>query len=109
MARRCRRSVRRMDLAGRFEGESLLVVLPETGAQARVVADRLTDVLMATGAAHHARFTARVGVALYPDDARSTRELLTLAREEAGIATESGLPVPTTPPEQVEEIILRAA
>jgi RNA polymerase sigma-B factor len=90
-----RKSVRRMDLAGRFDGDSLLIVLPNTGEQASVVADRLTDVLMATGAAHHVRFTARVGVAIYPDQGRAVRDLLAQAGEEAGIPADESMPVMT--------------
>lgn len=89
-----RRSIRRMDLAGRYEGDSLLVVLPNTGDQGTIVANRLSDVLMASGAAHHVKFTVRIGMGIYPEHGRSVRELLAYAREEAGLESGQGMPVP---------------
>jgi RNA polymerase sigma-B factor len=89
-----RKSIRRMDIAGRFEGDSILVLLPQTGEQASVVADRLFDLLLAAGAAHHVRFTVRLGLALYPEHGRTVRELLTVARLEAQLPPHDNLPVP---------------
>jgi RNA polymerase sigma-B factor len=78
-----RKSIRRMDIAGRFEGDSVLVLLPQTGDQAPSVASRLFDTLLAAGAAHHVRFTVRVGVAIYPEDGRTAQALLAAARRDA--------------------------
>jgi RNA polymerase sigma-B factor len=77
-----RKSIRRMDLAGRFEGDSVIVLLPQTGEQATAVASRLFDILLAAGAAHHVRFTVRVGVAVYPEDGRTAQALLEAARRD---------------------------
>lgn len=77
-----RNNIRRMDVAGRCDNDSLLIVLPQTGDQASVVADRLLSVLLGVGSAHHARFTVRVGFAVYPIEGRSVRDLIAQARGE---------------------------
>ena len=61
-----KKSIRRRDIAGRFEENSLLVILPQTGVQAHVVAERLQDVLIASGAALHQRFFPHIGMAIFP-------------------------------------------
>ncbi len=95
-----RGSIRRVDIAGRYEGNSLLTILPQTAAQATVVAERLLNVLLAAGASHGERFSARVGVAYYPEQSRTPRELIALARDAAQMPPPAGdLPVPIPRPE----------
>lgn len=81
-----RRSLRRMDIAGRHGEEGLLIVFPQTGTQALLVAERLTDVLLAAGAASHTPFTVRTGIALGPEHGRTSRELLSAARACLGLS-----------------------
>jgi RNA polymerase sigma-B factor len=80
-----RRSIRRMDLAGRCEDDCILVLLPHTGEQASIVGQRLTDVLLAAGAVSHARFTVCTGLAVAPEQGRSGRDLIEAARTDAGL------------------------
>ena len=81
-----RASIRRVDMAGRLapEGgaESFLILLPHTGAQAQVVADRIKDTLGALSAKESEPFAVRVGHAHFPEQGRSARALLTVARRD---------------------------
>lgn len=83
-----KKGIRRRDIAGRFEEDSLLVILPQTGQQAQVVADRLEDVLLAAGAALHQKFFPRIGMAVFPEQGRAARELLQIARADAQMPTD---------------------
>ena len=77
-----RKTIRRMDIAGRWEGDSLVIFLPETSQQAGIVAERLTEQLTVSGAANHIMLSVRVGVALYPVAGRNCRDLAAAARRE---------------------------
>ena len=83
LAETVKKAIRRRDIAGRFDDNSLLVILPQTGAQAHIVAERLQDVLLASGAAIGQRFFPRIGMAIFPEQGRACRDLLRLARNEA--------------------------
>jgi RNA polymerase sigma-B factor len=90
-----KRTLRRIDVAGHCAPESeraattvpsddLLLLLPSTTAeQAQAVALRLSDVLLAAGAAAGERLTVSVGSALYPLEGRTLRDLLPRARAAA--------------------------
>jgi RNA polymerase sigma-B factor len=86
-----RKAIRRMDLAGRYERDNLLVALPGTGVQVGIVADRLENVLLAAAATHHVPLAVTVGVAYFPEHGRTTRELLAMAHEGALTAQDDDL------------------
>ncbi|MDX1934331.1 MAG: sigma-70 family RNA polymerase sigma factor [Capsulimonadales bacterium] len=90
-----RESIRRVDIAGRYGHDGLVVILPQTGAAGMVVAERLLDILMSAGAAHHTPFTVRIGFAMYPEQCRTGRDLIALAANEANFPEEN-LPVPAS-------------
>lgn len=80
--------VRRSDLAGRFGGEELILLLPDTGAaRSRVVAERLQQQIGAlvvdpeehSGGHGPIRVTASIGVALLGVDGNDVTELLAAA------------------------------
>ena len=93
LAEAVKKSIRRRDIAGRFEENSLLVILPQTGPQAHVVAERLQDVLLASGAAIGQRFFPRIGMAVFPEQGRAGRDLLHLARTEAEMPVDERLTI----------------
>ena len=57
--------IRRMDIAGRFEGDSVLVLLPRRGAGEGGCEPTVRH-LAGIGGAHHVRFTVRLGLGLIP-------------------------------------------
>ncbi len=83
---RVRESIRRVDMAGRFSqiqgDESLLVLLPHTGATAGMVLARLQEMLKTVGAKFGETLTVRVGCALFPEQGRTSKALVTCARSE---------------------------
>jgi RNA polymerase sigma-B factor len=81
-----RKTLRKADIAGRLEGDYALIFLPQAGDAARQSADHLCDLLAAAGAAHRVALTPRAGVALYPDESRSLRDLLRLALRQIELA-----------------------
>ena len=76
VARSCLREV---DTVGRWGGEEFVVLLPDTGSAAGMVAtERLRRAIAAhgfAGAAQH-RLTCSLGIAVYPDDGRTRAELI---------------------------------
>ena len=79
-----RGSIRRMDLAGRFGSQKIVILLPQTGMAASVVAERLYNVLSAVGGKSTPRQNLRVGTAVYPDQGRTSDALIAAASEPAG-------------------------
>ncbi|MBB6049455.1 sigma-70 family RNA polymerase sigma factor [Armatimonas rosea] len=77
---RLRTSIRRMDMAGRGEGSTLLAVLGGTGPQVEVAARRLTSVLEDVGPQVHLPLRIVTGTAWHPEQGRTAQELLTEAR-----------------------------
>jgi RNA polymerase sigma-B factor len=86
-----RKGIRRMDIAGRYEKDCIAVILPGTGAQVSIVADRLSDRLLAVAATHHVPLSVTVGMSYFPDHGRTMRELLAMAREGALTAQDDEL------------------
>lgn len=84
LARIATRTVRSIDLVGRYGGEEFVAVLPETdGAQALIVAERLR---MNVAQRHYdlpngetARATISAGIAVFPDNAPTMDALLRVA------------------------------
>jgi RNA polymerase sigma-B factor len=81
-----RAGIRRVDIAGRLRpgttAETLLVLLPHTGAPAAVVSERLLGVLGALAEKATEPFTVRCGFALFPEQGRSAAALLAAAQGE---------------------------
>jgi RNA polymerase sigma-B factor len=79
-----RRAIRRMDIAGRFEENSLLVFLPQTRPDvAEPFVARMENVLLAALASHGEEITVHVTVAFYPNQGRGTFDLIGAAREQS--------------------------
>jgi RNA polymerase sigma-B factor len=79
-----RRAIRRMDIAGRFEENSLLVFLPQTRQDvAKPFVARIENVLIAALASHGEEITVHVAVAFYPNQGRGTFDLIGAAREQS--------------------------
>jgi diguanylate cyclase (GGDEF)-like protein len=77
---------RRIDFAFRYGGDEFVIVLPQTSKEhAFVVARRLHNLIGGTtwlsSENLNIHFTASIGVASYPSDAKSKVELLHLADE----------------------------
>ncbi|MES2463426.1 MAG: sigma-70 family RNA polymerase sigma factor [Armatimonadota bacterium] len=79
-----RRAIRRMDIAGRFEENSILVFLPQTRPDvAEPFTARMENVLLAALASHGEEITVHVAVAFYPNQGRGTFDLIGAAREQS--------------------------
>src|SRR4029078_8635242 len=75
VAETLRRAVRGTDTPARFGGDEFVVILPETEeAGARLVAERISDRLIAEG--DKAALSVSVGVAVYPRDGSTPSTLL---------------------------------
>jgi diguanylate cyclase (GGDEF)-like protein len=88
-------NVRRADLAARYGGEEFVVVMPNTSAgEAFMVAEKIRIAVAATdiGLPGHdpVRLTVSIGVAVYPENARTATELFSLADEALYRAKRTG-------------------
>ncbi|MBI3621621.1 MAG: diguanylate cyclase [Nitrospirae bacterium] len=78
-------SIRAIDVAARYGGEEFTVVLPQTGrAEARGIAQRICEEVAAMTISHqllegYERLTISIGLATYPDDAKTPEELIRCA------------------------------
>ncbi|MEB3221867.1 MAG: diguanylate cyclase [Candidatus Sericytochromatia bacterium] len=84
VARTVRASIRDLDTPGRYGGEELLVLMPETdGAGAEVMAERVRQAIEGAGllgpAGEDLRVTVSVGVATWPRDARDAEAMIEAA------------------------------
>ncbi|HEY8370563.1 MAG TPA: diguanylate cyclase [Thermodesulfobacteriota bacterium] len=89
-----RGAVRTMDIVARYGGEEFAVILPETGrAEAIAIAERIVrevEALTHIVEGESIRLTISAGVAEFPDDASSLRELIVRADKALYAAKAAG-------------------
>ncbi|WP_202798683.1 GGDEF domain-containing protein [Sphingomonas elodea] len=84
-------ALRTSDVACRYGGEELLVILPECGlSEAVAKAEILRERIEALSATHDARISASFGVAAMPESTRTIADLLNLADAALYQAKEAG-------------------
>lgn len=82
---------REYDVIARYGGEEFVLLLPETAKQgAKLKADRLLAEVRAASFPGGRRVTMSFGVASYPEDARSSEELLAFADHALWVAKQAG-------------------
>jgi diguanylate cyclase (GGDEF)-like protein len=84
VAMRLIKEVRNFDSVARYGGEEFAIIMPETGiAGARAVAERLRESVASlpftTGRGSVLNITVSIGMAAFPDDARSGDDLIAVA------------------------------
>jgi len=84
VALRLTKEVRTFDSVARYGGEEFAIIMPETGANgARAVAERLRESVasrpITTGRGNILDLTVSIGMATFPDDARSGEDLIAVA------------------------------
>jgi diguanylate cyclase (GGDEF)-like protein len=85
LARVIRRHVRKSDYAFRYGGDEFVVILPETTAEgARVAGERIRGLIEATDFlidGVHLKLTISIGVAGFPEHAKTHRDIIRMADE----------------------------
>jgi diguanylate cyclase (GGDEF)-like protein len=82
---------REFDVIARYGGEEFVLLLPETAKQgAKLKAERLLAEVRAAAFPGGRRVTMSFGVASYPEDARSSEELLAFADHALWVAKQAG-------------------
>jgi len=90
-ARLMQSSVRDVDICARYGGEEFVVILPQCGREDAInVAERLREAIASTPVHKIGQVTASVGVASYPDAAKSKEELIEMADRAMYLAKAAG-------------------
>ena len=90
-ARLMQSSVREIDICARYGGEEFVVILPQCGRDDAInVAERLREAIASTPFHKIGHVTASVGVASYPDAAKTKEELIEMADRAMYIAKAAG-------------------
>jgi len=80
--------IRDMDSLGRYGGDEFIILLPNTSEmQARVIAERFRKKVDETNAPH---FTVSIGIATFPGNAVTTREMIAVADEQMYVSKNRG-------------------
>ena len=91
VAEKVRQNVRENDIAGRYGGDELAIILPNTSSeQAKYVAEYLTYSLSCCFIDEIGPIKVSVGVATYPDCTRDKEKLLILAEQAMYISKAKG-------------------
>jgi len=91
VARLMQSSVREVDICARYGGEEFVVILPQCGRDDAInVAERLRETIASTPFHKVGQVTASVGVASYPDGAKSKEELIEMADRAMYLAKAAG-------------------
>jgi len=89
-----RESLRKMDVLARFSDTCFALILPHTTGHANAVAERMTQIIESVkiDTGRKGKVTTclcRIGIAKYPQDAETARDLLRTAAEDLGIPLET--------------------
>lgn len=91
VAEKVRQNVRKGDIAGRYGGDEIAVILPKTSSeQAKYLAEYLTYSLSCCFIDGVGPIKVAVGVATYPDSAKDKEKLLILAEQAMYISQAKG-------------------
>ena len=83
--------IRECDVVARYGGEEFVILLPETPKTgARILAERLCQIIRQTGFPGGLELTMSFGVAAFPEDAKNAEELLAFADHALFMAKQSG-------------------
>ncbi len=93
VAQSMRSNVRKMDVVARLGQTCFALILPHTASHAGVVADRMSDTIanVQIDSGHKGRVLsprAKAGIAKYPADAITARDMLRIAAEDMGSTIE---------------------
>ena len=89
-------SIRAIDVAARYGGEEFTLILPQTDKlEARLIAERICHEVAALTVSHqllegYEQLTVSIGLATYPDDARTPEELIRCADRALYVAKDRG-------------------
>ncbi|MGB9620735.1 MAG: sigma-70 family RNA polymerase sigma factor, partial [Armatimonadota bacterium] len=93
VAQSMRESLRKMDVIARFSDTCFALILPHSTGQPTAVAERMSRIVESVTVdmgrkGEVAACSARIGMARYPTDAQTSRDLLSIAARNLGIAPE---------------------
>ncbi|HKY04471.1 MAG TPA: diguanylate cyclase [Blastocatellia bacterium] len=84
-------TVREIDICSRYGGEEFVIVLPQCGRDDAInVAERLREAIASTPVHKIGQVTASIGVATYPESAKSKEELVEMADRAMYLAKAAG-------------------